>query len=107
MWSLGCLLYTLLVGKAPFDSGGVRSTLALIAKGYYTLPSYLSDSAKDLISRLLQKEPHHRIELRDILKHPFITSIEKKYQVSIFIDYLILFMTILNVNLFIIFRKKC
>ncbi|XP_074111162.1 polo like kinase SAK [Cotesia typhae] len=80
LWSLGCLLYTLLVGKAPFDSGGVRSTLALIAKGYYTLPSYLSDCAKDLISRLLQKEPHHRIELRDILKHPFITSIEKKYQ---------------------------
>ena len=51
----------------------------------YVMPSHLSDNAKDLIDRLLKKNPKDRIRLRDIIKHPFITSIEKYRQsVSIF-----------------------
>ncbi|XP_072745822.1 serine/threonine-protein kinase PLK4-like [Anoplolepis gracilipes] len=77
VWSLGCMLYTLLVGKPPFDTDAVKSTLTRVVMADYVMPSYLSDNAIDLIDKLLKKNPKDRIRLRDIHKHPFITNIEK------------------------------
>ncbi|KAK0176155.1 hypothetical protein PV328_000320 [Microctonus aethiopoides] len=78
VWGLGCMLYTLLVGKPPFDTDAVKRTLALVVMADYKMPSHLSDNAKNLIDRLLKKNPRDRIKLREILKHPFITSIDKQ-----------------------------
>ncbi|KAJ8921657.1 hypothetical protein NQ315_010566 [Exocentrus adspersus] len=72
VWGLGCLLYTLLVGSPPFDTPGVKSTLTKVVMSSYTLPSYLSPEAKDLIKSLLQKNPKDRMKLEQILEHPFI-----------------------------------
>lgn len=77
VWSLGCMLYTLLVGKPPFDTDAVKSTLTRVVMADYVMPAYLSDSAKDLINKLLKKNPKDRIHLRDIPKHPFITNLKK------------------------------
>ena len=30
VWALGCMLYTMLVGRPPFDTDGVRSTLTKV-----------------------------------------------------------------------------
>ncbi|XP_034942136.1 serine/threonine-protein kinase PLK4 [Chelonus insularis] len=78
VWGLGCMLYTLLVGKPPFDTDAVKSTLTRVVMADYIIPKYLSDNAKDLIERLLRKNPKERIKLRDIIKHPFITSIDQQ-----------------------------
>ena len=83
VWSLGCLLYTLLVGKPPFETEAVKSTLTRVVMASYEIPSYLSDSAKDLIDRLLKKNPQERIRLQDILKHPFLKSLGKLRHVII------------------------
>ncbi|XP_032670106.1 serine/threonine-protein kinase PLK4 isoform X2 [Odontomachus brunneus] len=77
VWSLGCMLYTLLVGTPPFDTDAVKSTLTRVVMADYVMPPHLSENAKDLIDKLLKKNPKDRIRLRDITKHPFITSIEK------------------------------
>ncbi|XP_031844945.1 polo like kinase SAK isoform X2 [Nomia melanderi] len=77
VWSLGCMLYTLLVGKPPFDTDAVKSTLTRVVMADYVMPSHLSDNAKDLIDKLLKKNPKDRIRLRDIPKHPFITSLDR------------------------------
>lgn len=37
VWGLGCLLYTLLVGKPPFDTDAVKSTLARVVKVDFTV----------------------------------------------------------------------
>ncbi|KAK2581919.1 hypothetical protein KPH14_002374 [Odynerus spinipes] len=76
VWSLGCMLYTLLVGKPPFDTDAVKSTLTRVVMADYVMPPNLSNNAKDLIDKLLKKNPKDRIRLRDIPKHPFITSLE-------------------------------
>ncbi|XP_076277413.1 polo like kinase SAK [Lasioglossum baleicum] len=77
VWSLGCMLYTLLVGKPPFDTDAVKSTLTRVVMADYVMPHHLSDNAKDLIDKLLKKNPKERIRLRDIPKHPFVMNIER------------------------------
>lgn len=66
------MLYTLLVGKPPFETNGVKGTLTRVVMDDYEIPSHLSDNAKDLIDKLLKKNPKDRIHLSDIDKHPFI-----------------------------------
>ena len=71
------MLYTLLVGKPPFDTDAIKSTLTRVVMADYQMPSHLSENAKDLIDKLLKKNPKERIRLRDISKHPFIASLDK------------------------------
>ncbi|GFN85023.1 serine/threonine-protein kinase plk4 [Plakobranchus ocellatus] len=73
VWSLGCMLYTLLVGQAPFDTNAVKSTLNRVILAEYHLPDSLSPAARDLIQALLKKNPKDRLPLREILTHPFMT----------------------------------
>ncbi|CAB0008306.1 unnamed protein product, partial [Nesidiocoris tenuis] len=73
VWSLGCMLYSLLVGRPPFDTDAVKSTLTKVVMADYQIPPGVSTEAKDLIDRLLKKNPTQRIRLREMLDHPFMT----------------------------------
>ncbi|CAF3383508.1 unnamed protein product [Rotaria socialis] len=72
IWSLGALIYQCLVGKPPFDDQDVLSTLKRVANVRYILPNGLSNEAKDLISRILQKDAKKRLTLIQIRHHPFL-----------------------------------
>ncbi|EDO34707.1 predicted protein [Nematostella vectensis] len=74
VWSIGCMLFTLLVGKPPFDTEAVRSTLNKVVLAEYDIPNHVSIEARDLISKLLKKNPQDRLTLSGILDHPFITN---------------------------------
>lgn len=56
LWSAGVILYTMLVGRPPYESTDVKSTYRRILANVYTFPDSVpvSDSAKDLVGRLLQ-----------------------------------------------------
>ncbi|KAJ5787789.1 hypothetical protein N7457_002779 [Penicillium paradoxum] len=77
MWSCGIILYALLTGYLPFDGGDLGSTLRLVKKGQYMIPSELSAEAADLIQRILQKRPEDRISMKNIWVHPLFTKYEK------------------------------
>ncbi|XP_064608890.1 serine/threonine-protein kinase PLK4-like [Liolophura sinensis] len=74
VWSLGCMLYTFLVGKPPFDTDAVKSTLNRVISAEYELPDHLSPEAKDLIQSLLKKNPKERLSLGGFMDHPFMTK---------------------------------
>ena len=76
VWGLGCLLYTLLVGRPPFDTAGVRSTLTKVVMADYNLPEHLglSHEVRDLIDHLLRKNPAERIKLLEISGHPWMRT---------------------------------
>jgi carbon catabolite-derepressing protein kinase len=57
IWAIGCILYIMLTGSAPFESSSVASTLNKIKNGTYNMPEYLSSQARDLISKLLAYDP--------------------------------------------------
>ncbi|XP_030941948.1 SNF1-related protein kinase catalytic subunit alpha KIN10-like isoform X2 [Quercus lobata] len=47
--------------------------------GIYTLPSHLSPEVKDLISRMLEKNPFERIEIPKIREHPWFQAHLPRY----------------------------
>mmetsp|Transcript_4865 Transcript_4865/g.6889 ORF Transcript_4865/g.6889 Transcript_4865/m.6889 type:complete len:262 (+) Transcript_4865:263-1048(+) len=75
LWSLGVLCYEFLVGEPPFDAPGKKATFKRISKVDITFPEHVTAGARDLILKLLVKQPHLRISLQDVAKHPWIISL--------------------------------
>jgi len=73
VWSLGCILYTLLVGKPPFETQSLKDTYSRIKKNEYHVPSRVGPLAKNLIQKLLQHEPNKRPSVAEILQDDFMT----------------------------------
>jgi 5'-AMP-activated protein kinase catalytic alpha subunit len=71
VWSCGVILYALLCGTLPFDDESIPNLFKKIKSGMYSLPSHLSQSARDLILRMLVVDPIKRITIPDIRAHPW------------------------------------
>lgn len=74
IWSIGCILYTLLVGKPPFETETLKETYKRIRANEYHVPSRIGLNAKNLIRQLLQDDPHKRPTIGQILEDDFITQ---------------------------------
>ena len=74
IWSTGVIIYTLLVGKPPFETPDVKTTYKKIKMNSYSFPEHvpLSDAAKGLITRILNLDPARRPSLDEIMQHPFM-----------------------------------
>lgn len=73
IWGLGVLLYEFLVGKPPFEDSSEKGTYKKIKTGTPVFPPQLTKEAKDLISKLLNKNPHERLTLEQVLEHPWVS----------------------------------
>ena len=82
IWSLGVIIYTLIIGKPPFETRDVKTTYKRIKMNAYSFPetAIISEAAKNLISQILVTDPSKRPTLDQILTHDFFnqgTSIPK------------------------------
>ncbi|GBE86559.1 Pkinase-domain-containing protein [Sparassis crispa] len=78
IWSCGVILYALLAGRLPFDDEDLPTLLEKVKIGKYTMPTDIDTRAKDLITKMLQKNVAKRITIPEILSHPFYTSQKPK-----------------------------
>ncbi|KAI9748986.1 MAG: serine/threonine protein kinase psk1 [Lichina confinis] len=77
-WSLGALGFDLMTGSPPFRGGNHAKIQEKIVKQKLALPYYLSPDAKDLLTRLLRKDPRKRLgrDLAALKKHRFFRKID-------------------------------
>lgn len=74
IWSLGVIIYTLIIGKPPFETADVKTTYRRIKMNAYSFPDHItiSSQARDLIAKILNLDPAMRPTLEEILDHPFL-----------------------------------
>ncbi|PWZ00190.1 Pkinase-domain-containing protein, partial [Testicularia cyperi] len=76
IWSVGVILYTLLVGKPPFQTSKVENIYKRIRKNDYEIPveAGLSPESQDLIIQILTPNPAERPSLVAIMNHPWFQA---------------------------------
>ena len=82
VWALGVLMFEFLCGQPPFESNEQKHTFQKIKKVNFTFPGHVSKEARDLIKKLLHKDPQKRLFLKDLPNHPFIEKYCNKQTIS-------------------------
>jgi 3-phosphoinositide dependent protein kinase-1 len=83
-WSLGCLLYNLLTGFPPFLGENTFDKLEKASDGKFIYPNgILSEDAIDLINKLIVVDADKRLNIDQILSHPFL---KKEYEDKNFLN---------------------
>ncbi|CAN6485130.1 unnamed protein product [Victoria cruziana] len=76
IWSVGVILYILLSGVPPFWAETERGIFDAILKGQIDFQSEpwpsITDSAKDLVRKMLTSDPKKRLTAAQVLEHPWI-----------------------------------
>uniref|UniRef100_A0AAY4BSU6 Protein kinase domain-containing protein n=2 Tax=Denticeps clupeoides TaxID=299321 RepID=A0AAY4BSU6_9TELE len=77
-WSIGVIAYILLCGYPPFYDENDTKLFEQIVKADYEFDAPywddISDSAKDFISSLMQRDPEKRLTCDEALRHPWIAG---------------------------------
>ncbi|XP_028914573.2 serine/threonine-protein kinase PLK1 [Ornithorhynchus anatinus] len=74
VWSIGCIMYTLLVGKPPFETSCLKETYIRIKKNEYSIPKHINPVAASLIQKMLRLDPATRPTIVELLNDEFFTS---------------------------------
>jgi len=85
-WGLGVLMYVLLTGRQPFSSPKTDDPMVVMRRIVdenwpVKFPPYISDAAKDLMLRLLERKPSKRIGMlsgrtQDIKDHKWFAGMD-------------------------------
>jgi len=75
LWSTGVILFETLFGHAPFASSTYEELqLKITSNDIIRIPNHprVTPNCKDLLSKLLQRDPKVRISFNDFFSHPFV-----------------------------------
>ena len=74
IWCIGVLLFELSTGKVPFEGEDYSTVKYNISRLNIHWPSDIEPDIKDLISKILKKNPNERLTIEKILSHNFFTK---------------------------------
>eukprot|EP01016_Furgasonia_blochmanni_P036472 TRINITY_DN416_c0_g1_i8.p1 TRINITY_DN416_c0_g1~~TRINITY_DN416_c0_g1_i8.p1 ORF type:complete len:422 (-),score=111.02 TRINITY_DN416_c0_g1_i8:266-1531(-) len=78
VYGLGVLLFELIMGEPPFFANNFKDLFENVKKGDLKFPKEISSAGKDLISKLLCRDPKQRLgskSKQDIKRHAFFEGV--------------------------------
>ncbi|KAM3141666.1 hypothetical protein pb186bvf_006271 [Paramecium bursaria] len=83
IWSCGVILFASLCGYLPFEDQHTPQLYKKILSGTYNYPSpnHVSREAVDLISKILNVDPHSRFGIQEIKNHPWYRTYRRSYDI--------------------------
>ncbi|KAJ3185312.1 hypothetical protein HDU85_001362 [Gaertneriomyces sp. JEL0708] len=73
IWAMGVTLFSMLFGYLPFNGQSVIDLYENIRTQPIPIPASTSPSARDLLLRLMEKDPSARITMDELRVHPWVT----------------------------------
>lgn len=74
VWSLGCIVYTLAVGRPPFETDDLKNTYRKIKKNDYTIPASVNRELAKFINKMLQADPSKRPSMKALLNDEYMRN---------------------------------
>ncbi|OKO89663.1 Calcium/calmodulin-dependent protein kinase kinase 2 [Penicillium subrubescens] len=74
IWSMGVTLYCLRYGKLPFEQQSIFELYESIRSDSVDFEDEQDEKFKDMMTRILEKDPAKRIKMRDLREHPWVTA---------------------------------
>jgi len=74
MWSLGIVLYALLLGGFPFYADDPHLMRDQIMTGKLRFPKWLSSGARELIVSMLHRHPERRADIFDVSENVWLNE---------------------------------
>ncbi|PNW77250.1 hypothetical protein CHLRE_10g428650v5 [Chlamydomonas reinhardtii] len=75
VYALGACLYTLLFGRIPFSAPNLYKLFQVVQNEPVKYPPDvpITEELKDLLARMLTKNPRERIGMSELMRHPWLT----------------------------------
>ncbi|KAF7729460.1 hypothetical protein EC973_004440 [Apophysomyces ossiformis] len=90
IWSCGVILYAMLCGYLPFDDDpanpegdNINLLYKYILNTPLAFPDYVSEEARDLLSKMLVPDPAKRCTMKTIMSHPWLKDHQALFQKSL------------------------
>ncbi|THX19380.1 Pkinase-domain-containing protein [Aureobasidium pullulans] len=74
IWSMGVTLYCLRYGRIPFEKTGLLEMYESIRGDGFSLSEEQNPQFKDLMCKILEKDPDRRIKMEELRAHPWVTK---------------------------------
>ena len=72
LWSAGVVLFAMLYGTVPFKANNMKDLHKQILEAKYNLKDEITESAQDLIRKLICADPKERFSIGQTLRHEWL-----------------------------------